>query len=217
MLDSLVRLIVGKTRLPVNGDQVSSYRIYPLEFSFALRKEGSAGERGVPGLIADLLADDVSAFLDQDFKRFILALVCLRHVRPWDASATSATMKRIIGRIGELVGDGADEPEPKRRKVVAEPVRRVDRVERLGLVASLCVLNLSRTASSPDAALAVLPWPELAALVNEETRTDVFFLRAIDFHVTLALQSGHQEALPELPELFALLGSNLASPHKEVR
>ena len=57
LLDSLSRLVATKTAFPKSGNEMENYKLYPMEFSFAMRKAQDG--RSVPNIVEEVLQRNV--------------------------------------------------------------------------------------------------------------------------------------------------------------
>ena len=213
LLESLCRLIARKTSFPKAGHEVANYKLYPMEFTFAMRK--TSATRSVPHVINGVLGRNLEELVNDKFKLLVSALVCLPNIRPVDEDSAKNLLKRIffeIVALVEAVDAEAGEPQSKRAKTC----RPSDFLERLGFISNLVMLNISHFARDMNE---FLPWQAIEKiLVNDKSTRNVFFLRAVDFYLTALHQSGHEElfTFEWLSRLYKTIGENISSPYHEV-
>lgn len=212
LLDSLARLAIIKNPLPQSGYDIDSYKTYPLDFSFAMRKMPNI--QSVPHLIKSLLESSVEQMICENLSFYVNALICLPNVRPIQPIEATEILQRIIQEIAEITKNlDSDEPLSKRPKTVRPP----DFTDKLGLVLSLAVLGTRHFSLN---LLENLPWNKMkSAFLSESTSQNVFYLRSIDFYMTSFYDSSEQDTLYSvevLNQLYEIIGRNIYSPYREV-
>jgi hypothetical protein len=210
LLKNLASLISIKASLPKNGNDMDNFKIYPLEFTFAMRK--SSDTDSVPHLIQTILEENLEVMINEDFQTYVNALVCLPHLRPIDSVKAIKVLKKIVKEIADTVESNAEEPHTKRAKTT----RPVDYSERLGLVLSLAILGIRHFSSNLEKDV---PWQMIkSAFLNETMSTSLFYLRAADFYLTSLHESGNEDtfSLQVLCQVYDVIGQNLGSPYHEV-
>ena len=212
LLDNLARLIIIKNPLPQSGYDIDSYKTYPLDFSFVMRKTPST--QSVPKLIKTVLESGIEQMICENLALYVDALICLPNVLPVEAIEATEMLKRIIQEIAEITASlDAEEPQSKKPKTD----RPADFKDKLGLVLSLAILAARHFSSN---LLEHLPWSTMkSAFLNESTSQNVFYLRSIDFYMTSFYGSSEQDALYSvevLNQLYEIIGRNICSPYREV-
>ena len=212
LLKNLASLISVKASLPKSGNDMENFKIYPLEFTFAMRK--SSDTESVPhNLIQSILERNLETMINEDFQTFVNALVCLPHIRPIDSVKAIKVLKKIIQGIADTVETNAEEPHTKRAKTD----RSIDFSERLGLALSLAILGIRHFSSNLEKDV---PWQMIkSAFLNETMSTSLFYLRAADFYLTSLHETGNEDifSLQVLCQVYDVIGQNLGSPYHEVR
>ena len=212
LLENLARLIIIKNPLPQSGYDIDSYKTYPLDFSFVMRKIPNI--QGVPKLIKSVLESSVEQMVCENLHSYVNALICLPNVLPVGAIEATGMLKRIIQEIADITAS-LDSEEPKCKK--PKTGRPADFMDKLGLVLSLALLGARHFSSN---LLENLPWTMMkSAFLNESTSQNVFYLRSIDFYMTSFYDSGEQDALypvEVLNQLYEIIGKNISSPYREV-
>lgn len=212
ILENMASLIAIKSPLPKTGNDFLSYQIYPLEFSFAMRK--LAGHQGVPAFLREVLEKKVDDMVCTDFRLYINSLVCLPHCRPMEKEKTKELLKSIMQDIADIL-KSLDDDEPQRKRVKSKEVARPDDfLERLGFVLSLTILAFK---NFTDKLQDDLPWSWLeATFLNGAMSHNLFYLRAADFYLTSLHDAGESLTSETLIQLYSVIGSNITSPYSEV-
>jgi hypothetical protein len=212
LLENLARLIIIKNPLPQSGYDIDSYKTYPLDFSFVMRKIPSI--QSVPKLIKSVLESSVEQMVCENLPFYVNALICLPNVLPVEAIEATEMLKRIIQEIADIT-TSLDSEEPKNKK--QKTARPADFMDKIGLVLSLAILGARHFSSN---LLENLPWTMMkSAFLNESTSQNVFYLRSIDFYMTSFYDSCEQDALYSvevLNQLYEIIGRNISSPYREV-
>lgn len=211
MLKNLATLIAAKGSLPKSGNDMGSFKIYPLEFTFAIRK--SSDSASVPCLIQSILEKGVETMIIEDFEMYVNALICLPNVKPIETIKAKRLLKGIVVQIADTLNSlNAEEPQMKRAKVL----RPSDFSEKLGLALSLAILGLRHFSSNLKEDL---PWAVVRPIfLNEDVVSNVFYLRAADYYLTSLLEAdgGDIFSLDTLYQIYNAVGQNLGSPFHEV-
>lgn len=211
VLKSIAKLVTAKAPLPKNGNDIQHFKVYPLEFTFAMRKASET--TSVPHLIQTILEKNLETMVIEDFQTYVNALVCLRNVRPVESAKTIKTLKRIITEITAIVEAlSSEEPQLKRMK----NSRPSDFPERLGLILGLAILCARHFSSNLKEDL---PWAAIkSALLNDTVSSSVFYLRATDFYFTSLrdLECADVFSLETLRQVYDSIGQNIASAYHEV-
>lgn len=212
ILENIAGLVSLKSPLPKTGSDFLSYKIYPLEFSFAMRK--APGQQGISAFIQGVLETRVEEAISTDFPMYINSLVCLPHVRPMEKDKATKILKNIIREIGEIV-QSLDEEEPETKKSkTKETVRPQDFLEKLGFVLSLAILAIKNFS---DNLKEDIPWRWVkATFLNGAMSHNLFYLRAADFYLTSLHDCGESFTEDMLIQLYSVIGSNISSPYSEV-
>ena len=211
LLKNLASLISIKASLPKSGNDMENFKIYPIEFTFAMRK--SSDVDSVPHLIQSILERNLETMINEDFHTYVNALVCLPHLRPIDSVKAIRVLKNIIKEIADTVETNTEEPHAKRAKTT----RPLDYSERLGLVLSLAILGFRHFSSNMEKDV---PWQMIkSAFLNETMSTSLFYLRALDFYLTSLRETGNEDtfSLQVLCQIYDVIGQNLGSPYHEVK
>ena len=215
LLDSLSRLVATKTAFPKSGNEMENYKLYPMEFSFAMRKAQDG--RSVPNIVEEVLQKNVKEMINEQFKLFVSALICLPNLKPVDVEKTKTSLKRIIEEIVQLIeieDSVTEEPKSKRRKT---GTKQVDFMEKLGFIASLTVLNGGHFFND---VMDMIPLESvLSLLCHEVTSRNVFFLRAVDIYLTTLHRSGREDlfTFELMSKLYRNIGDNVSTPYRENR
>lgn len=210
MLKNLASLVSIKGSLPKSGYDMRNFKIYPLEFTFAMRKLSDA--ESVPHLVQSILEGRMETMLNEDFQTYINALVCLPNLRPTDSAKATRILIKIIKEVASAVGANSEEPQTKRAKTTYA----VDYFERLGLVLSLAILGVRHFSSDLEKDI---PWSMIrSAFLNETMSTSIFYLRSADFYLTSLQELGNENtfSLEVLCQIYDVIGQNLGSPYHEV-
>lgn len=211
LLKYLASLVAVKGSLPKNGRDIDTFKIYPLEFTFAMRK--SSDTVSVSHLIHSVVDGSLETLVSENYQMFVNALVCMPNIRPIETSKVIKVLKRIIKEIALAIEDMKNE-EPQTKKLKSS--RPVDFVERLGLVLSLAILGLRHFSSNLKEDL---PWATVkSAFLNDDTARNVFYLRAADFYLTSLHELGDEDtfSVDVLCQVYDIIGQNLGSPYHEV-
>lgn len=214
VLESLSRLIAAKSSFPKSGHEMADHKLYPMEFTFAMRK--SQDTSSVPSIIEGILKKRLEPMICDEFPLFVSALVCLPHVRPVDKASAKTLLNDIVLELINLVKPGSEEDEPLAKKPKSD-CRPVDFVEKLGLVASLAILNGRHFY---DNLVEMIPLDTVRSLLqNEQIGRNNYFLLAVDFYLTSLHVSGREElfTFEFLTELYHSLGPNLGSANRQTR
>ena len=211
LLKNLASLISVKGCLPKTGLDIGNFKIYPMEFTFAMRR--SSDVDSVPHLIQSLLEGNIETMVSDNFPMYVNAIVCLPNIRPIDSSKAMKILKKIIKDIASIVdASNAEEPQTKRAKTN----RPVDFSERLGLILSLAILGVRHFSSNLNEDV---PWKIIkSAFLNDAMSTSLFYLRAADFYLTSLHELGNEDifSLDVLCQVYDVIGKNLGSPYHEV-
>ncbi|KZS08061.1 Small subunit processome component 20 [Daphnia magna] len=211
MLKNLASLISTKGSLPKSGYDMSNFKIYPLEFTFAMRKSSDA--ESVPDFVQSILESKVETMVNEDFQTYINAIVCLPNLRPIDSGTATRILTKIIKEVANIVEVNPEEPQTKRAKITCP----VDYSERLGLVLSLAILGVRHFSSDLEKDV---PWAMIrSAFLNDTMSTSIFYLRAADFYLTSLYEMDNQNtlSLEVFCQIYDVIGQNLGSPYHEVR
>ena len=65
LLDSLSGLVATKTAFPKSGHEMENYELYPMEFSFAMRK--AQDQRGVRSIVEEVLQRNAENMINEQF------------------------------------------------------------------------------------------------------------------------------------------------------
>lgn len=211
LLKNLASLIAVKGSLPKSGKDIGSFKIYPIEFTFAMRKSSNANS--VPHLIQSILEGNLDTMISEEFHMYTNALVCLPNIRPIESTKAIKILKNIIKEIANTLENLNDE-EPQTKRVKTS--RPVDFFERLGLILSLAILGLRHFSTNLKGDL---PWQTVkSAFLNEDMSKNIFYLRAADFYLTSLQEIGDEDtfSLEILGQVYDVIGQNLGSPYHEV-
>lgn len=213
LLDNLTRLIASKNPIPKNGFEITCNK-YPLEFTFAIQKTGNP--LGLPKLVENILQQEVEHVLNAEFSSYICALICYPNIKPVSNSCALNILKKIIEDITRIVKSIAQEvAEPQSKKMKMD--RPSDFLEKLGLILSLVILSSRQFTENLEEDL---PWEMLeSTILSDATLHNVFFLRAADFYLTIAHQTGSVKTLTIelMTHLYQKIGHSTFSPYHEVR
>ena len=218
LLETLTQIITSKNPIPKNGYEINfpstdSPHRYLLEFTFAMKKTGNT--LGLPKLVEDILLQEVEHVLDEEFNLFVWALICYPSIKPVENAHALTILRKIIEHVSSIIESITEEGEPQSKKIKVD--RSSDFKEKLGFILCLTILSSRQFTANIHKDL---PWELFESMIlSDATSKNISFLRAADFYLTIAHQTGGIDILTTdlMTHLYQGIGHYTYSPYREVR
>ncbi|KAK4290563.1 hypothetical protein Pmani_036542 [Petrolisthes manimaculis] len=235
VLELLTSLVLQKQPPCKTGLDISSWRCYPLDFSLIQAKLGSEG--GIPMILKKKLSVGLAKDLS-NIEELIICLLCLPHVAPLNyqhlvpyfVKIHSVALETLDDQTEKFVDDDTTAVGRKAAKSEAKSVGlkinlnvqqniSVDANKSLVLLSVLSEV-MSHILNGKDYLASLSQLPLLEVLKQKpQYRENVYFLRALNFHFTIAEAERDSSIINEdlLRDFYPLVAPCLASANPQVR
>ncbi|XP_069175512.1 small subunit processome component 20 homolog [Procambarus clarkii] len=237
VLSMLAFLVQHKQPPCSTGMDLDSWRKYPLDFSRTLSPVKGVCEKDIPSLIENRLSKGLMEDLS-NLEELLLCLLCLPHVSPLDYQDVTPYLTWILSDAIEILNDKTEKVIDDDKTVAAKkkgkseteaPNLTIDLNIKyninlnsrkiLFLVAALIEVML-HTLTGEDFLASLSQYQILEVLkVKQQYRENVYILKAIDLHFTVASSENDSDIMNEIffKDIYYILAPALCSANPQVR